>query len=186
MDDSALLLGQLAVMALMGAICAAIANGRGRNPLGWFFIGVVAPCLGLILVLVLADLKKESEIKMREKRSRSKIQEELTQERMKNQAFRGHASNRLDAHDEHLGVDTRTTAGGTLPPPPVPQELAGGIPSVGWYIVFPGMESEGPFSLPEMRERLTANQVTEKTLVWHESLEDWMPAAASPLHIFLS
>lgn len=186
MDSPSFLLIQLGIMALMGAICAAIANNRGRSPVGWFCIGIIAPCLGLILALVLPDLKKENETKRRDKRTRGKLQEELAQERLKNQAFRGHASNRLDAHDDHLGVDTRTTAGGTLPPPPVPEELAGGIPSVGWHIVLPGMESEGPFSLAEMRERLTANQVTDKTLVWHESLEDWMPAAASPLHIFLS
>ena len=186
MDENTILLAQLGGMVLMGAICAAIATNRGRSPLGWFFIGIIGGCIGLILVLVLPDLKKEEETKRREKRLRGKLQEELAQERMKNQAFRGHATNRLDSHDEHIGVDTRTAAGGTLPPPIVPEELDQGIPSSGWHIVLPGLESEGPLSLSEMRDRVTGEELSEKTLVWHESLEDWTPVLASPLHIFLS
>lgn len=186
MDDVTVLLIQLGAMVLIGAICAAIASNRGRSPLGWFFIGVVGGCIGLILVLVLPDLKKEEETKKREKRLRGKLQEELTQERMKNQAFRGHATNRLDAHDEHSGLDTRTAAGGVLPPPPIPEELEEGIPTAGWHIVLPGMESEGPLDLNEIRDRLMNEEVSEKTLVWHESLDDWVPAASSPLHIYLS
>jgi len=186
MGEASVLLVQLGFMVLIGAICTAIASNRGRSPVGWFFIGLVGGCIGLILVLVLPDLKKEAETKKREKRLRGKLQEELTQERMKNQAFRGHASNRLDAHDGHLGVDTRTAAGGTLPPPPVPDELEEGIPTAGWHIVLPGLEAEGPFSLDEMRDRFATEEVSEKTLVWHESLDDWVSAASSPLHIFLS
>lgn len=186
MGDNTIILIQLAAMVLIGAICAAIASNRGRSPLGWFFIGVIGGCIGLILVLVLPDLKKEEETKRREKRLRGKLQEELAQERMKNQAFRGHASNRLDSHDDHLGIDTRTVAGGTLPPPVVPDELEEGLPSAGWHIVLPGMESEGPLNLDEMRKRLASEELSDKTLVWHESLEDWTPVLASPLHIFLS
>ncbi|PCJ54758.1 MAG: hypothetical protein COA70_03435 [Planctomycetota bacterium] len=185
MDEGAALLLQLGVLVLLGAICAAIAKNRGRNALGWFVIGMIGGCIGLILVLVLPDLKKEGEGKDREKRLQAKLREELAQERMKNQAFRGHATHRLDAHDEQLGVDTRTSAGGTLPPPPVPEELEEGIPSVGWHIVLPGLESEGPLSLIEMKSRLQKDEVSDKTLVWHESLEDWVQVAASPLHVFL-
>jgi len=185
MDEGTALLLQLGLLALLGAICAAIAKNRGRNPLGWFFIGMIGGCIGLILVLVLPDLKKEEEGKDREKRLRTKLREELAQERMKNQAFRGHTTNRLDAHDEHLNLDTRTSAGGTLPPPPIPEELEEGIPSAGWHLVMPAMESEGPLSLSEMKARLQKEEVSEKTLVWHESLEDWVQVAASPLHIFL-
>ncbi|MFK5955233.1 MAG: DUF4339 domain-containing protein [Planctomycetota bacterium] len=187
MDHATLIFfGQLAAWAILGVICAFIAKNRGRSPLGWFFIGLVGGCIGLILVLVLPDLKKEAETKNREKRLRNKLQEELMQERMKNQAFRGHATNRLDAHDEHLGVDTRAAAGSVLPPPLVPEELDEGVPKSGWHIALPGQDSEGPFTLAEMKHRLQSGALSNKTLVWHESLEDWCVVSASPLHIFLA
>ena len=186
MDDGLVILIQLGAWLAMGIICSAIARNRGRSALGWFFIGIIGGCLGLIMVLVLPDLKKEEEAKERERRRRRRLEEELTQERMKNQAFRGHASNRLDVHDEALGVDTRSAAGSVLPPPPVPQELEDGVPGEGWFLVTPGKDTEGPFDLEEMKRRIHSGQLADKTLVWHESLGDWTRVSASPLHRFLS
>jgi len=180
------LLIQLIAWLIMGVICSVIARNRGRNPLGWFFIGLVGGCIGLILVLVLPDLNKEQEILDKERRRRRRVEEELAQERMKNQAFRGHASNRLDAHDDALGVDTRTAAASMLPPPSVPEAQEDGVPSEGWYLATPGSEAEGPLSLADVRERIRGDQVAGKTLVWHETLEDWTKVESSPLHIFLS
>lgn len=187
MGDGFIILFQLIAWVVMGFICAAIAKNRGRNPLGWFFIGIVGGCIGLILVLVLPDLNQEQESMQREKRRRRRLEEELAQERMKNQAFRGHATNRLDAHDQQLGVDTRSSAASTLPPPPVPPSLDEGVPAQGWYIALPGgSESDGPYSLEQMKQRIGAGEIAEKTLVWHESLDDWVPLGTSPLHPYLA
>ena len=49
------------VLAVFGGIVAAIAHSRGRSPIGRFFIGFFAGCIGLILVLVLPDLNLEEE-----------------------------------------------------------------------------------------------------------------------------
>ncbi len=38
---------------IAGGITAALASGKNRSPVGWFFIGFLFPLLGLILVLVL-------------------------------------------------------------------------------------------------------------------------------------
>ena len=56
MNQGLVILIQLGALLAMGIICSAIANNRGRNALGWFFIGIIGGCLGLIMVLVLPDL----------------------------------------------------------------------------------------------------------------------------------
>ncbi|MDF1700626.1 MAG: hypothetical protein P1V36_05660, partial [Planctomycetota bacterium] len=51
---------QLLIMVVFAFIVGAIANGKGRNAFGWGCVGFIAPCIGLILVLVLPDLKVEA------------------------------------------------------------------------------------------------------------------------------
>lgn len=41
------------VASIFGAICAAIAAGKNRSAVGWFFIGLLLPLVGLIMILVL-------------------------------------------------------------------------------------------------------------------------------------
>ena len=96
----------LVVGAVMGGIVAAIANSKGRNALGWFFIGMFTGCIGLILVLVLPDEKKRSQDRVRLRRENRKLREELQLNR--NVADKRHAetSRRLQAHDRALGVST--------------------------------------------------------------------------------
>lgn len=181
MDPAAVLLLQIVIWIVSGLLVGYLASQRGRHPVGWFFIGVAAPCIGLILVLVLPDLKKAQEDDLKSRRENRRLREQLGQERMKNQAFRGHVTNRLDTHDEQLGIDTRSTApSAELPPPPPPREMEG-IPDSGWYSVQPGEEAEGPFVLAEMRTMMHEGRIGAKTLIWHETLEEWMPLERSPL-----
>ena len=101
---------------------------------------------------------------------------------MKNQAFRGHATSRLDQHDDAIGVDTRATAPDPeLLPPPAPAALEEGMPSTNWYIAEAGQAAEGPMDLGAVRQRLLICSLTAKSLVWHAELEDWAKLEDSPL-----
>ncbi len=42
-----------AIGCVFGLICALLASGKQRNPIGWFVIGFLLPLIGLILVIVL-------------------------------------------------------------------------------------------------------------------------------------
>ena len=186
MSDFAIFFGVIISRVVMAIICCLIARNRGRSPVGWFFIGFFLDCIGLILVLVLPDTNQEQEREESERRRRRRLEEELMQERMKNQAFRGHASTRLDAHDSELGIDTKSGAPSALPPPPAPRAHVEGVPADGWYVAMPGHEPEGPLAVSEVQARIEAGDVNKRTLVWHESFDDWKTAGDSPLHIWLS
>ena len=47
---------------LLGILCAAIAEKKGRSGIGWFFLGALFPVIGLIAVLIVGpdhvELKK--------------------------------------------------------------------------------------------------------------------------------
>lgn len=47
----------LAGIFLFGAVTALVANGKGRNPLGWFIFGAVLPLIGLIVALAVPNLR---------------------------------------------------------------------------------------------------------------------------------
>ncbi len=100
----------LLLALIFAIICALLAYHKGRNPIGWFFVGFFFGLFGLIILLVVANLKeakaKEKQMQMEQRR----LQEQLRQERLKNEQFRKHAQMRLDVHDQELKVDTRLIA----------------------------------------------------------------------------
>ena len=49
-----------------------------------------------------------------------------------------------------------------------------------WYYLFNG-RSTGPFGVEEFRELAVAGQVNGRTMVWHESMKDWVELESSPL-----
>ena len=52
----------LTLWCVLGAICAHFAKKRGRNPQGWFFIGLFLGLLGLGLLFILPKKKIETAI----------------------------------------------------------------------------------------------------------------------------
>ncbi|MEY2745427.1 MAG: hypothetical protein RL112_469 [Planctomycetota bacterium] len=164
---------QLFAMAFMGAICAAVAHGRGRSPVGWFFVGCFFTCFGLILVLVLPDLKAAAQEKERLELANRQLREQLAKDRAVADARQELTDRRLSAHDQVLQIDT--TANGSSPvalPPPVP-------PRHNWYYAD-GAERVGPLELEDMLHLLRMGRLRHDTLVWREGFEGWKPLASVP------
>ncbi len=107
MNEAGLLI-QLIIMVICGIAAAAIAAGKGRNAVGWFFGGLLLGLIGVIVVACLSNLKEEREYRRQSESERRRLREQLRQERMKNEAYRRYSTERLDVHDHVLGVDTRT------------------------------------------------------------------------------
>lgn len=95
------------IALILGVICAAIANSKGRSAIGWFFIGFFFGILGLIIVLVVGNLKDARQKEMEMQNEQRRLREQLRQERIKNDQFRKHTQVRLDTHDNALGLETR-------------------------------------------------------------------------------
>ncbi|RMH03097.1 MAG: DUF4339 domain-containing protein [Planctomycetota bacterium] len=172
------------VWILFGLVTAFLAASRGRNVLAWFLLGLLGGCFALILVLALPDLNEERRVREEEEAERRRLRELLQQERLKNQAFRSHATARLDRHDQALGLDTRSAAPDpALTPPAPPPAMAQGIPARGWYLARPGGQPEGPFDLDGVQLFLAGADRIEDLLVWHETLGDWTRFQESPLRV---
>ena len=171
---------QLLVMAAMGVACALIANSRGRSAVGWFFVGFLAGCIGLILVLVLPDLKVEQERQRRLADENRRLRERLRKDRMVSDQRHAEISRRVGAHDVALGVDTSVAAPAALPgSSPVAGSDAGVDPGVAtdlrgsaWYWAQ-GLNRQGPSDFEAMRKRWQSGEVTTETLVWRKGMPKW-------------
>jgi type II secretory pathway pseudopilin PulG len=146
-----MLVFQLVMMIIFGAIASAIASSKGRTPIGWFFGGFFIGLIGIIIVAVLPNLKEQKYKEEAIERENRRLREQLMQEQIKTEAFRQHAAARLDAHDVHLGVDTRQAVT-ALPSPGNPAALTGpdmdGIPNLASDSWPNQAASNDPFSAP--------------------------------------
>jgi hypothetical protein len=171
-EDTTVLLISLAGHVVLGLVTAAIAANRGRSAVGWFFVGVFGGCVGLILALVLPDLKQQEAHLRRQEQENRRLREQLAKERQVADQRHSHVERRLGAHDQALGVDTAPTAalpGGATPPPALPS------PSTWFYAR--GQERIGPVPAETIRQLLQARAIGADTLVWREGMPDWAPLA---------
>ena len=167
---------------IAGAVSAAIASSKGRNPVGWFFFGFLFGLIAVIVAAVVGNLKEQERHRAHSMAERRRLREQLRQEKMKGEAFRRHAAGRLDSHDEALGLDTRggpALAGGaarqplqpgTAQPPPVSQG------DRQWHY-HRGDESVGPVSQSTLHRLLTSGELDPSVLVWTEGQDEWLPAS---------
>ena len=183
MDGAVLLI----ISLIGGGISAAIANSKGRNPIGWFFFGFLAPLIAIIVALVVSDLKEIERQRSHARTERRRLRAQLSQERMKNESFRRHTAGRLDSHDRMLGTDTRQGApqlGGIRPLAPTLGGGAGGPPpppptAATWWYIEGGAEL-GPVGEAELRTLIANRQVSAEALVWREGLTEWEAASNFP------
>ncbi|MFO1009300.1 MAG: DUF4339 domain-containing protein [Planctomycetota bacterium] len=172
--DSAALLIQFLVMAAIGGICAAVAHGRGRSAVGWFFLGAFFPCIALILVFVLPDLKREAAQRESQERTNRRLREQLAKERQVADARHAQTERRLAAHDQALLLDTETTDAEPPRglPPPLPLERT-------WHYAV-GASSHGPVTLDELRRLIESGTLKSDSLVWRDGMAVWQPVAETP------
>lgn len=169
---------QLVIMVVFGAICAAIASGRGRSPVGWFLIGFIAPCLGLILVLVLPDMKIQQERERALATENRRLRERVKKDRMVSDARFEEAHRRLGAHDAALGLDTAGPAGALAgpeaAPPPLPPPPAAASPFAAalWHYAEDGTQ-KGPVDFATLRRLWRDRAIVEDTLVWTATMPEW-------------
>jgi len=209
MDPADRLLINLFVNAIFGAICAAIAASKGRSAVGWFFVGLVTTCIGLIIILVMSNLKEEQARWNHAQNERRRLREQLKQERIKNEALRQHVNRRLDVHDDALGLNTRGLPPGeteemarleygSSPDPvdaadrPVRDAPATGgspgesqFPDPGtfktrlWALQIGRRQSQN-LLLERIRELYHSGRIDERNLVWTEGMGEWKPIIEVP------
>lgn len=168
-------IAQLSIWVVFGLICALVANGRGRNPVGWFFIGAFLACFGLILLLVLPDLKLQEQKERQRELETRRLREQLLKERQVADHRHGNVERRLGAHDQALGLDTAATPAlgngqGAVPPQ---------LPNQSQWFYARGKERLGPVSAETIRHLLQAGAIQRQTLVWSEGMPDWIALDAT-------
>jgi len=164
----------IVVMVVFGGICAAIAHERGRSPIGWFVVGAIFSCLGLILLLVLPNLKQQEAQQSRMRSENRRLRERLRKERMVSDERHAATNQRLAVHDEALGVDTMGAgeehgtidSGGAPPPAPVIDD------GTEWYYLE-GQSRIGPVRLVDMQRLWGDRRISTETLVWSADMNDW-------------
>ena len=175
---------QLVIGAVCGIVAAAIASSKGRNTIGWFFGGFFLGIIGIVIVAVLSNKKQESYYRQQAELERRRLREQVMQERMKGESFRGHVARRLDYHDQALGVQTRSLGSngqgqvaGQLEAGPAGQLGAGslGAQNAQWYYAMNG-QTIGPVAFAQLKGMLANRSLAADTLVWTENLGQWTQA----------
>jgi hypothetical protein len=186
MDNVTPLLCQLFALVIFAAITGTVAHFKGRNVLGWTLLGLLG-VVPLIIVACLPNAKEQQERDAYQAEENRRLREQLRQERIKSDAFRQHAAARLDAHDQHLGLDTRAI-GPTLTGGAAMGELGPGSAAADpaltsapnltdprWYYGRQG-KTIGPVNASEISDLIRLQIVTRDTLLWSEDMADWLPA----------
>ena len=193
MDDFAPLICILMMMVIIGAVTGVVAHFKGRNVLGWTALGflcgigvfllIVPGFVPLIVVACLPNTKEQAAKDAYIAEENRRLREQLRQERIKSESFRQHASARLDAHDQHLGLDTRTTGPALGAGAQVAGQLGMGGDGMGgeggdmprWYYGYRG-QTLGPVKASDIIHLIQQSVVTRETLVWSEDLVQWQAA----------
>jgi hypothetical protein len=183
----------LIVGLICGGACALIAHGKGRSPIAWFFIGLILGVIGVVMSLVSSNRKQIDYTRIQQDQENRRLREQLRQERIKHETLRDYTMRRLDAHDQVLGVDTRSlqalptdnpqnllpTAEVAIPASPAAIQQPAPPHSNAWYFEQNG-ETRGPVPPEVIHTMLAENQLTGTTLLWADHLPDWRPAALIP------
>jgi hypothetical protein len=177
----------LVVALIFAVVCALIAHYKGRNPIGWFFIGFFFGVFGLIVILVVSNLKELKDREVHSEMERRRLREQLRQEQLKNEQFRKYTQVRLDAHDNRLQMDTRHIGplleqsgirpllGNAQDPANETVIVESNDKNQRWYFQK-GKSAEGPYPLEHIRQLIRQGRIDSFTRLWHETLVSWTPA----------
>jgi len=138
---------------LLGGICSRIAKKRNRNPLGWFFIGMLLGVIGLIILYVLPAKNEESLEEASPVPAAMQSQENLT-----------------------FSTETEET----LAPSEMNQVISPSFEKKLWYYLDRENKQYGPMSFDNLKRVWKEDQITGTTYVWNEEMPDWKPIADLP------
>lgn len=167
----------LVVAVVFGIICAAIAVGRGRSGVGWFFLGFFFSCIALIILLCIQDLKQQQAKEARQRQENRRLREQIAKERQVSDARHNSVDRRLGAHDQALGLDTGNAGELTQGAPTgVPPLLPGRSSQAAaqWFYARDN-QRQGPVSAETIQHLLDAKAITRESLVWRQGMTDWVP-----------
>ena len=154
---------------------AYVASKKGRNPAGWFIFAFFFQIIALILIIVLPNLNEEKARRAWQSAALRRQKETIHQERSVNRQFRRHVLDRLDQHDEVLGLPPVKNKPAEMPA--IPGEIDT-FPIVGdgsWFLVING-EEKGPLAEPAVLQMLRHGEISGETYVWSHGMDDWLRA----------
>lgn len=168
----------LLVGLVFGGICAAIASGRGRSAVGWFFLGLFLNCIALIILLVIPDLKSEAEKTDRLRRDNKRLKERIAKDRQVADQRHENIGKRLDVHDKGLGIDTSSSesASGLLTAGEPTDEGDPQEESDQWYYRqdHGASRSFGPVTFEKLKRLWQKHQIDIFTKVRMGESGEWM------------
>lgn len=175
-EDLAPLICGCSLNLIFAAICGVVAHKKGRNVLGWTALGLLG-WIPLVIVCCLPNLTEQAQRDAHIAEENRRLREQLRQERIKGESFRQHAAARLDAHDEHLGLDTRTAGPALGTGEQAAGQLGAGMTEDAprWYYGLRG-QTLGPVTAAEIIRLIQQAAISRETLVWAEELVEWQPA----------
>ena len=182
MQDGSMLFVQCGFCLIGAVVCGLVANGKGRNVAGWSICGFFFPLIGIIIVCVLPNLKDQVARDAQIAAENRRLREQLQQERIKQESFRQHAAARLDAHDQHLGLDTRAidpalSSGQNNPLLGSGDQQNDG--QVEWYY-DDGRSTYGPMPATQITQLVRDGRLAKTVLVWAEHMAGWQPMSSVP------
>ena len=197
MVDEDVIVIQLIVLVVCGAIAAAIASSKGRSGVGWFFCGFFFGLIGIIIIACLSNLNEDRNRRNYVDWQQRRVQEQIYQEQVKNQAFQQYTTGRLDQHDQHLGLNTRpanqnlTYGGGGNPNflPNQGQAVAGEyqqqVPlqaqpqtqpqGTTWHVIDSNNQQLGPLSAQQVLSLINEQRLTRSSLAFSQQRNTWCP-----------
>lgn len=172
------------VNAILGIVCAFLANSRGRSGIGWFFLGLFFQCFALIVLLLLPDLKAQEQKETAHRSELRRLKEQLKKERQV--ADERHVAHRarLDAHDRALGLDTSAAEQRLIDTGAAPPALPAAAPppdftGTTWFYAHQGRQ-RGPVPVDDLRQLWQSEQIDPDALVWRAGMSDWTPITEIP------
>ncbi len=165
---------QLVVGGVFGIICAIMAPDRGRSGVGWFFIGFFLGCVGLIILLLIPNLKVEAAKQRKHEEETRRLREQLKKERQVADHRHEAHGQRLGVHDRALGVDTSPAELTHEPGVPPALPASASQPARQWFYAVE-RQRQGPVSGDQLRSLWLDEQIPDSTMVWCDGMADWQP-----------
>lgn len=135
------------ILTLIGGVTAFLARERGRDPIFWFFIGILFSIFGLITLLVLPKVALDSENNRTDKID------------LKNQSSQDSTSETLLSLPvlDPLGISPST------------KHLA----LDQWFYMDRYWQVSGPWDLAELARQWKQGHIPVETFFWNPHLEQW-------------